>query len=293
MSELWRKLEPWITAGRESRKVELKGKIDLGARPNATKLAQLVSAIANTPGGTGYIVLGVMDRKARDGAGGANVTCGFEHEPDSFERRLQQVLAEATNPVPPVRLEVLDAPGIDRRIGVIVVEPSPDRPHELIRSTDGVDRGFYIRRGAETFAATREELKRMFDAQASIAIIINFAHPITPEQREQIRAATGIHVVEVVDVPAHCDNVLLFSDEIRRIVDDAGLTGEEWQTLDLILNPPGYAYAAAAIIAEVHGRAGHFPTILRLRPSAANAAAFEFAELIDLQQVRNNARERR
>jgi len=290
MCELWQKLQPWISDGRETRKVEFKSDFDLAPRPNGTKLAQLITAIANTPGGVGYIVLGVLDRKARIGPNLADAICGIDHDSELFERRLQQVLAEATNPVPSVRYEVVEVPDLDKRIGVIVVELSPQRPHELIRTTDGVDRGFYVRRGAETFPASRDEMRAMFDPAISVATIVNFAHPITPAQREQIRVGAGVYVADVINVPAHCDNNAAFDTEIRRIVDGANLTSEEWQTLELIVNPPGYAYAAAAIIAEIHGRAGHFPTILRLRPSIDNAATYVFAELIGLQQIRNAAR---
>jgi hypothetical protein len=80
---------------------------------------------------------------------------------------------------------------------------------------------------------------------------------------------------------------------VEQIVDAAGLTEEEWQTVPTIVNVPGFAYIASALIAEVHGRSGHFPTILRLKPSSEDRTKFLFAELIQLQEIRDSARTRR
>lgn len=289
MSDLWEKLKTWVITGREARKVEFKRMLDLGPRPNGTKLAQLVTAMANTPGGTGYILLGVVDRRARSGVDLADAVCGIDHDPEEFERRLQQVLVEAANPVPPVRYEVITVPEIDQRIGVIVVEPSAHRPHELVRSTDGVERGCYIRRGAETFIATRDELKEMFDSKNSAVVVVNFAHPITAAQCEQVRSETGVYIADIIDAPAHFDDNQPFAPQVRYLLDSVGLTQEEWQTLPLVVNVAAYAPIATTLIAEIHGRAGYFPTILRLKRSA-DTGGFVFAELMKLQHVRDSAR---
>jgi len=290
MSGLWKKVERWVATGTEARKIELKRSFDLGSRPNRTKLAQIVTAIANTPGGSGYIVLGVLDRRARTGPTLADAVCGVEHDPEGYARQLHQALAEASNPVPVVRYETVPVPGLDKRVGVIVVEPSTQRPHELIRDSEGISRGFYIRRGADTFSATREELKAMFDGTASTAVIVNFAHPITAEQQRQIQDNATLYISDVIDVPVHFKDDEQFASQVRQVVDSAGLTEEEWQTLPTIVNIPGFAYIAAALVAEVHGRAGHFPTILRLKRSPQDTTKFVFAELINLQEIRNTAR---
>jgi len=48
------------------------------------------------------------------------------------------------------------------------------------------------------------------------------------------------------------------------------------------------------LLAEVHGRTGYFPTIIRLRPVAGvTPPQFEVAELLNLQAVRDAARVRR
>jgi len=57
---------------------------------------------------------------------------------------------------------------------------------------------------------------------------------------------------------------------------------------------PSLNYAAAVLLAELHGRMGHFPAILRLRPIAgALVTEYDVAEIINLEAVRAEARTRR
>jgi hypothetical protein len=61
-----------------------------------------------------------------------------------------------------------------------------------------------------------------------------------------------------------------------------------------LVNLPALAPAAAALLAELHGRMGYFPAIVRIRPVAGSTPpAYEVAEIINLQAVRDAARERR
>jgi len=71
------------------------------------------------------------------------------------------------------------------------------------------------------------------------------------------------------------------------------LSSEEWQTLPLVVNPPGYAPVAMALLAELHGRMEHFPTIIRLRPTSGPVTIYEVAEVLNLQTIRETARKRR
>lgn len=290
MNDLWSKLEPYVRNGRETRKVELKRDLDIGQRPKATKLAQLITAMANTPGGTGYILLGVIDARDRAGPALKDAVCGVEHDSDGFERRLQQLLADATEPVPPVHYKEVPVPGLDRRIGVIVVEPSQLGPHELCRRTEPLHPGFFVRRGAETFPAKRAELEALFKGGSGRVVLINFTHIITPEQITQIHAVSGLTVAEVIDVPVHFDDGQPYGEQIDALLEQAGLTAEEWQTLPLIVNIAAFSPIAAMLLAAIHGRAGFFPSILRLRRASDDASRFEVAELIQLQGIRNASR---
>jgi len=125
-------------------------------------------------------------------------------------------------------------------------------------------------------------------------LLLNLSHPLTDAQRAQIEALTGEPITEVRHIPASFDNAGPFPEQIRALVDEIGLTPEEWQTLPILLNPPAYNFAALTLLAELHGRMGYFPAIMRLRPvSDAIPPRYEVAEIINLQTVRDAAREKR
>jgi len=125
-------------------------------------------------------------------------------------------------------------------------------------------------------------------------IILNFTHPLTDEQRGQIEALTGLAIAQVIDIPTQFDHARPFAEQMRELLDGLGLTPAEWQSQSLLVNPPSLNVIVAVLLAELHGRMGHFPSVLRLRP-VANAVAprYEAAEIINLQQVRDEARNRR
>ena len=124
-------------------------------------------------------------------------------------------------------------------------------------------------------------------------LILNFTHPITPTQRDQLASQLG-QEPEIRTIPVQINNDSPLTEQIVTIVDAVELTSEEWQTLPIIVNPPGFAPAAFVLLAELHGRMGHFPTLLRLRPVVGSVpTSYEVAELLNLQTVREEARRRR
>jgi hypothetical protein len=125
-------------------------------------------------------------------------------------------------------------------------------------------------------------------------LLLNFSHPITQEQLARIRELVGRDVESVITVPTQFDHGRPFVDQVRELLATVRLTPEQWQTVPMIINPPGLAPVTAILLAEIHGRSGYFPTILRLRPVAKTVPTqFEVAELINLQGVRDDARTQR
>jgi len=125
-------------------------------------------------------------------------------------------------------------------------------------------------------------------------IVVNFGHPITAAQREQIVALAGNPVERVIDVPTHFDDAAPFAPQVAALVDAAGLTAEEWQTLPLLVNLPSFGPVVAVLLAYMHGLMGHFPMVLRLRPlSGQPLRSFEVAELVQLWAIRDFGREQR
>ena len=122
-------------------------------------------------------------------------------------------------------------------------------------------------------------------------IILNFSHPLTEEQLNQIESLTGSAVSEVRGEMAKLDNALPFEEQIQSLVERVGLSSEEWQTTPLLVNLPGYAPATAVLLAQLHGIMGYFPAIIRVRSVVgAIPPRFEVAEVLNLQAIRQVTR---
>jgi hypothetical protein len=125
-------------------------------------------------------------------------------------------------------------------------------------------------------------------------LVLNFAHPLTESQQSQIESQAGLPVEEVRTIAVQINQAETLASQVVAIVDAIGLSGEEWQTCPMLINPPGYAPAAFVLLAELHGRIGHFPALIRLRPVANSIPTrYEVAELLNLQVIREQARTRR
>jgi hypothetical protein len=125
-------------------------------------------------------------------------------------------------------------------------------------------------------------------------LLLNFTHPLTDAQLATIEALSGQAVERVIDAPAQFDNGQPFAEQAAALADEAGLSSQAWQTVPLLINMPSLSIIAATLLAELHGRMGYFPTVLRMRPvPGSTPPRFEVAELVNLQAVREAARERR
>ncbi len=125
-------------------------------------------------------------------------------------------------------------------------------------------------------------------------LFLNFTHPLSPAQLDQLTALTGQPVAQTLGEMVQFDPQAPMHPQILAIVDRLALDSATWQTAPIIVNLPGHAVAAATLLAELHGRMGHFPAIMRIRPVADSAVTqYEVAEVINLQALREQARRRR
>jgi hypothetical protein len=124
-------------------------------------------------------------------------------------------------------------------------------------------------------------------------LILNFTHPLTPSQQSQIEALANTTITEVRTIPVQLDQSEPLEPQITAVINAVGLSSQEWQTYPLLINPPGYAPAAFVLLAQLHGRIGHFPSLIRLRPKYGATTTFEVAELLNLQTIREAARRQR
>lgn len=126
-------------------------------------------------------------------------------------------------------------------------------------------------------------------------IILNFSHPLTPAQVAQLEALTQQRVEHTIDLmqQVQFDHARPFAEQARTLVDGIGLSATEWQSVQLLIVPPAFSFIAALVLAELHGRMGYFPSMVRLRPAEGGLTQFEVAEVINLQSVRDAARTKR
>lgn len=124
--------------------------------------------------------------------------------------------------------------------------------------------------------------------------ILNYAHPLTADQLAQLEAQTDRVITDVRNIRTQLDLDRSFTEQAIALADAANLIAEQWQTEALLVVLPSLNYAAAALLAELHGRMGYFPSIIRLRPvKGALPPRYEIAEIMDLQALRAAARRRR
>lgn len=125
-------------------------------------------------------------------------------------------------------------------------------------------------------------------------IILNFSHRLTTAHVAKIEELTRLKVDRVVEVNSEIDLTQPLHPQIAAMIDTVPLTPAEWETEQLLINLPSLNYSTAVLIAELHGRMGYFPTILRLRPMpSASLPTFEVAEVLNLQELRDKARQKR
>jgi len=73
----------------------------------------------------------------------------------------------------------------------------------------------------------------------------------------------------VKQIKTHLNQAKPLLPQVIALADAAGLAAEEWSGRALLVNPPALNFVAVALLAELHGRMGYFPTCLRLRPVEA------------------------
>lgn len=125
-------------------------------------------------------------------------------------------------------------------------------------------------------------------------ILLNFAHPLTPEQLAQVQALTSQPVDETINIAVQFDHDQPFLPQLVALMAQVRLTAEQWQTASILINPPSLNFITALLLGELHGRMGYFPPVIRLAPVAGSLPPrYQVAEILNLQAVRDAARRAR
>lgn len=125
-------------------------------------------------------------------------------------------------------------------------------------------------------------------------ILLNFAHPLTEKQTRQAAGLAAQEITRVIDLPVQFDGEQPFIPQLNHLLENLPLSPETLQTEPILVNLPSLNFIAALLLAELHGRMGYFPPVLRLRPIPGSLPPqYEVAELLNLQGVRDSARRKR
>ena len=98
----------------------------------------------------------------------------------------------------------------------------------------------------------------------------------------------------VKDIPCRWKPGYTLAQTVEQLVDAAGQAAgfgpKAWEITQFIVNPPGLAPLALALLAEIHGRRGNFPRIISIdRRDIDGKDIFQIVEITNLQTIRNNA----
>lgn len=135
-----------LLAQKEGPKLDYKLAMPLASDTHKKEIAKDVLALANTPGGRGYLVIGVQDK--------TRALVGVDPA-DYPEEKIQQILLTRCDPPVNISVDPVQIQGVV--IVVVSVYKSHNRPHQM-RQTGA----FYIRRGSTTDLAHRDEIALMF-----------------------------------------------------------------------------------------------------------------------------------
>lgn len=139
----------------EGTKLDFKLKIDLFTESGKKEFSKDVSAIANSKGGRGYLVIGVEDKSKE--------IIGIKDEDLFEEERVQQVISSRCEPPIPIEVEFQELEG--KKIGIIIIYDGNQKPYQ-VKETGA----FYIRRGSTTDIMRKQEILNCFEENLDISI---------------------------------------------------------------------------------------------------------------------------
>ena len=125
-------------------------------------------------------------------------------------------------------------------------------------------------------------------------ILLNFSHPLTAAQQTQLEDLVGETIVRTIPVNTQVDEQQPLRPQVMALFQQIDLTPAAWQGEPILVLLPSLNFIAGVVLAELHGRMGYFPPVVRTRPVADSLPRrYVVAEILDLQAVREQARQMR
>lgn len=127
--------------------------------------------------------------------------------------------------------------------------------------------------------------------------LLNFSHAVSPEQLAQLREQVGLEVAPeaIVGVKTDLDLGQPLAAQVVMLVDSVSWQRADWETTPFLVILPSHPDIAVLVAAEIEGRSGHLPDVLRRRPvkdEKTGLTRFEVVEIINPYALRNEARKR-
>ena len=128
-------------------------------------------------------------------------------------------------------------------------------------------------------------------------IILNFSHPLTPEQKIELTglveypegspaSMTAQEIDREIVIPSQIDNGQPLIPQLYRKFSEIPLTEWEWKNADVVVVPPAYAPPCFTVAAMLYEKMGNFPKVIRIRPVAgAIPPRFEVAEVMRVGDI--------
>lgn len=132
----------------EGVKLDFKLRLSLQYESNKKELAKDISAIANSRGGRGYIIIGVEDKSKK--------IVGLKDDEIIKEEQVQQIVSSRCEPPIPISVDTINIE--NKSICVITIYSGEQKPYQIRESG-----AFYIRRGSTTDTMRKQELIEAFE----------------------------------------------------------------------------------------------------------------------------------
>lgn len=122
--------------------------------------------------------------------------------------------------------------------------------------------------------------------------ILNLASQLSSDDVSAVAALSGRKPRRVVNVVPNFVESEPLGPQVRELLDGLGFSSADWEKQSIILNLPPDPAASALIVAEIAGRRGRTPSVIRWR-TAPGGQGREPAEVISLHEIRKEARHQR
>jgi predicted HTH transcriptional regulator len=132
----------------EGVKLDFKLRLSLQYESNKKELAKDISAIANSRGGRGYIIIGVEDKSKK--------IVGLKDDEIIKEEQVQQIVSSRCEPPIPISVDTVNI--ANKSICVITIYSGEQKPYQIRENG-----AFYIRRGSTTDTMRKQELIEAFE----------------------------------------------------------------------------------------------------------------------------------